>query len=131
VWACQDRDNTAKQIEAFFGINRYNIKFALFSKKENPSPNETDELVPVAMKRDLEIIFSKHQQYTKENTLIISNFKNELSDYRSNEIIIPLYHPIQGTTSFTADAHLYYLMEYLVLLYSNFEGAKGKFLFMN
>jgi hypothetical protein len=77
------------------------------------------------MKRDLEIIYKKYPNYTKENTVIISNFKNELSEYRSNEIVLPLYHPVIGLTSFNADAHLYYLMEYLIMVYSNYEGAKS------
>ncbi len=98
---------------------RYNIKFALFTKKE------TEDLTPSPVKRDLKIIFDKHPSYTIENTLIISNFKNEISEYRSNEVIIPMYHPITGNTSFEADAHLYYLMEYLIMIYGMFDTNKS------
>jgi hypothetical protein len=102
---------------------RYNIKFALFSKKEEGGGGD---LTPIPMKRDLDIIFKKYPQYTKENTIIVSTFKNEMSEYRSNEVVLPLYHPVVGFTSFNADAHLYYLMEYLIMLYSMYDGAKSR-----
>jgi hypothetical protein len=96
------------------------LKFALFTKKVTD-----DDLTPSPVKRDLNIIFEKHTQYTKENTLLISNFKNEMSEFRNNEIIIPMYDPVAGYTSFQADAHLYYLMEYLIILYGMSEINKS------
>jgi len=41
-----------------------------------------------------------------------------MSDYRSNEIILPLYHPTKSKEAFTSDAHLYYTMEYVILVNS-------------
>jgi hypothetical protein len=99
---------------------RYNIKFALFTKKINDG-----DLTPSPVKRDLNVIFQKHPQYTKDNTLIISNFKNEMSEFRNNEVILPMYHPLLGQTSFEADAHMYYLMEYLIILYGMCESNKS------
>ena len=121
VWSSQDKEESAMQIESFFGIFRYNIKFALFTKKSEGD----NDLTPIPIKRDLEIIFKKHAQYNRQNTIIISNFKNEISDYRHNEVILPIYHPLLGNTSFEADAHLYYLMEYLIIIFSMFEGNKS------
>jgi hypothetical protein len=39
-----------------------------------------------------------------------------MSDYRENDIVLPLFHPILGTTTFNMDAHMYYLMEYLMVI---------------
>lgn len=117
IWACQDKDQSAFQIETFFETLKYNLKFALFTKNPNPTPF-SNSIVPIPIKRDLNIIFQKHKEYDLKNTLIISNYKNELSQFRENDIVIPLYHPSEGTTTFNLDAHMYYLMEYLQVINS-------------
>ena len=84
----------------------------MFTKNPN-SINKSNPILPAPIKRDLNIIFQKHKEYDQKNTLIISNYKNEASEYRENDIVIPLYHPSEGTTTFNLDAHMYYLMEYI------------------
>ncbi len=113
VWASQTKENTVSQINYLFGSLKYNLKFALFTK-----PEIDENLLPFPAKRDLKIIFDKHQDNDEKNTIIFTNFKNEISDYRDNEVIIPLYHPEIGTTQFNLDAHMYYIYEYIIILQS-------------
>jgi hypothetical protein len=115
VWACQDKEQTAFQIETFFETQKYNLKFALFTK--NPNPNTlSNPILPAPIKRDLNIIFQKHKEYDQKNTLIITNYKNEASEFRENDVVLPLYHPSEGGSTFTLDAHMYYLMEYILIV---------------
>jgi hypothetical protein len=112
VWASQTKENTAFMVNQFFGSLKYNLKFVLFTKP----PEDSKTLLPFPAKRDLRIIFDKYPQYDENNTIIFSNFKNENSDYRTNEVILPLYHPEIGTTQFNLDAHMYYVYEYITVL---------------
>ena len=94
------------------------LKFALFTKPEVQNLSSENKLIPSPIKRDLKIIFNKHQEFSERNTLLVTNFKNEISDYRNNEINIPLYHPTKTSVAFNADAHLYYTTEYVIILNS-------------
>lgn len=122
VWACQTKENTAFQINQFFGSLKYNLKFAMFTKP----PENYNTLLPFPAKRDLRLIFDKYaKEYSEKNTIVFTNFKNEISDFRANEIILPLYHPELGTTKFNLDAHMYYVYEYLIILTSNIAVSKA------
>lgn len=114
VWATQSKDQAAFQINNILGSLKYSLAFVLFSK---PPEGKTD-ILPFATKRDLKIIFDKHPQYTIENTLCFTNFKNELIEYRENDVILPLYHPSLGYSAFDLDAHMYYVFEYLSVINS-------------
>lgn len=115
IWASQTKENSAFQINKLMGSLKYNLKFAMFTK---PPSDHKDNLLPFPFKRDLKIIFERHTQFDEKNTIVISNYKNEMSEYRDNEVIMPLYHPLDGETKFEMDAHMYFLMEYLVMLHS-------------
>jgi hypothetical protein len=115
IWSSHSKENTAFLINSFLGSLKYSLKFILFTKPEI----ETDSLLPVPVKRDLKIIFNKHDQYDEKNTVLFTNFKNELSDYRNNEIILPLYHPELGTTQYDQDGHMYFVHEYITILNSH------------
>jgi hypothetical protein len=117
IWSSHTKENTAFLINSFLGSLKYNLKFILFTKPEN----ETESILPVPVKRDLRIIFNKHSQYDEKNTLLFTNFRNELSDYRSNEIILPLYHPEIGATQFDQDGHMYFVHEYITILNSQIQ----------
>lgn len=118
VWASQEKEDAVLQIDNFFGNLKYNLKFALFNKRTS-IPDQDNKLVPIPIKRDLNIIYSKHPEYTETNTIIFTNFKNELVEYRENEVVVPLYHPLLGGTSFDMDANMYFMMEYLSMLWGN------------
>jgi len=131
VWANQSKENTALQINNFFGSSRYNLKFVLFTPKKYSNQNDID---PVPIERDLKIIWDKHPQYDETNTVVISNFENKIEEYRDNDIIIPQLHPTLGTTYFTMDAHLYYIYEYFLVLNSlkdNDNGSIGNLNYLN
>ncbi len=121
IWANQSKENTATQINSFFGSARYNLKFVLFTPKKTPNQNSLD---PEPIERDLKIIFDKHPEYDETNTVVISNHENKLEEFRDNDIIIPQYHP-NGSTHFTMDSHLYYVYEYFLVLNSLKAGENG------
>jgi hypothetical protein len=116
VWACQNKENTYFQINQIFGSLKYSLKFALFTKP----PETHTTLLPFPAKRDLKIIFDKYPEYSEKNTILFTNFHNEISEYRENEVVLPIYHPEIGTTKFHEDAHMYYINEYLIILNSHF-----------
>lgn len=122
VWANQSKENTSIQINNFFGIARYNLKFVLFTPRKAPNQMLLD---PEPIERELKLIWDKHPQYDESNTVIISNYENKIEDYRDNDLIIPRYHPTQGDTHFTMDAHLYYIYEYFLVLNSLKESDNG------
>jgi hypothetical protein len=82
---------------------------------QNDDPNDVK---PIPIKRDLQMIYDKYSFHNEENTVVISNFKNEIEEYQSNEIILPLYDPLKGTTDFLDDKHLIYLDKYITGLYA-------------
>jgi len=96
------------------------LKFALYSKPG------TDDLLPHTINRDLNTIFKDHSSYDMDNTIMISNYSNENSDFRPNDLILPLYHPLKGNTDFCYDGHMYFLYEYVVLLDSLKHKSKSK-----
>lgn len=122
VWANQSKENTALQINNFFGIARYNLKFVLFTPRKYPHQNSID---PEPIERDLKLIFDKHPEYDESNTVVISNYPNKLEEYRDNDIIIPKYHPSEGSTYFTMDAHMYFIYEYFLVLNSLKSNSTG------
>ena len=93
----------------------------MFTKPSN------NDIIPHNINRDLNIIFKDHKDYDADNTIMVSNFLNENSDFRQNDLIIPLYHPINGKSDFSHDGHMYFLMEYLILLDSLKYGSKSNF----
>lgn len=124
VWGCQTKENSAFQINNFFGTMKYNLSFALFTKP--PEDHDKNSLLPFPFKRDLRIIFDKHEEFDEFNTIIFTNYVNEQSEFRENEVVLPLYHPEIGSTQFDNDAHMYYTMEYLGLIYSMTVKQKSK-----
>lgn len=122
VWANQSRENTAIQINNFFGVARYNLKFVLFTPRKAPNQALLD---PEPTERDLKLIWDKHPEYDETNTVIISNFENKIEDYRDNDLVIPRYHMSEGTTDFAFDSHLYYVFEYFLMLNSLKDGDNG------
>lgn len=87
--------------------------------------SEDEKYLPGPVERDLNIISDKHTEFDKTNIVIISNYKNKRIEYRENDVVLPLYHPSIGTTSFTLDAHMYYLYEYLNIINALREQNKG------
>ena len=80
---------------------------------------------PFPIKRDLGLVFDKYSLYNMENTVMISNFQNEIEEYRTNDIIIPYYHPLKGKTDFVDDKHMSYLEKYMMGL-SAMDSYAGK-----
>lgn len=58
------------------------------------------------MSRNLANIWAKYPQYSEENTLLISNYFNEIEDFQRNDIVLPVYEPKLGSTDFMDDQHL-------------------------
>jgi hypothetical protein len=75
-------------------------------------------VVPIAMERNFSSIWHKFPQYNDENTLMISNFYNQIADYNSNDIVLPTFDPVNGTADFLDDKHLKWMADYLTVLES-------------
>ena len=85
------------------------------------------QLLPGPIDRDLNIVFNKYPEYNQGNTFVISNFPNKNNKFIDNDIIVPFFHPVEGKTMATRDAHMYYLHEYLHLMIALFNKGHGKF----
>ena len=70
------------------------------------------------MTRNLANVWNKYPQYTEENTLMVSNYYNEIEDFQRNDVIIPEYHPLMGKTDFLDDQHINNSYEYMKFLLS-------------
>lgn len=120
VWSCQDKENTERQVKAIFGKTFTQLMFVFYSPHRHIMINSPPSAIidPIPIKRDLEIVFNKYSLYNMENTVMISNFKNEIEDFQSNDIVLPVYDPLKGTTDFLDDKHMSFLEKYLHGLYA-------------
>ena len=70
------------------------------------------------MVRNLANIWAKYPQYDETNTLMISNFYNQVEDFQRNDIVIPEFDPVRGRTDFLDDLHMSYVGQYVKFLLS-------------
>lgn len=160
VWSNQSKIETEIQINHFFKSLKYSLKCVLYTDNNKVSNNINsydnsdnifnstinnvldnsnninnnnieNNLLPKSIKRNLNIIFKDYPEYNEKNTVMISNFYNLDDRYINNDIVIPLYHPVKGSTNFFRDAHMYYLVEYLSFLYSLYNTNNSKFKLIN
>lgn len=75
----------------------------------NPDFPDPNQIRPFPMVRNLANIWAKYPQYSEENTLMISNFYNEIEDFQRNDIVLPEFNPKIGKTDFLDDLHLNYV----------------------
>ncbi|CAI2379032.1 unnamed protein product [Moneuplotes crassus] len=115
IWSCQNKENTEKQLKAFFGRTYSHLLFVFYSsnREQVTQSDSIHDIEPIPMKRDLKMIYDKYSFHNEENTVMISNFPNELDDYHYNEIVLPLYDPLRGQTDFEDDKHMSYLEKYI------------------
>merc|ERR1712045_984578 len=66
--------------------------------------------------RDFAPVWQKFSQYDETNTLMISNYFNNIDEFTRNDLILPLYHPRLGKTDFLDDKHMVWLHSYLSFL---------------
>ena len=120
IWSSQSRDHTEKQIEAMFGKTFAQLLFVFYTGNREQLMNNYDEnnVDPLPIKRDLEMVYDKYSFHNEENTVVISNHANIIEDYRTNEIIVPLFDPYLGTTNFLDDQHINYMSKYFTALFA-------------
>lgn len=98
------------------------LLFVSFTNRENlgkSSAFENDmDTKPIPLARNLSSIYAKYPHYDASNSMVISNFSNELEDFQRNDLVIPEYNPLVGKTDFLDDKHLRYLSSYLKFLFS-------------
>ena len=68
--------------------------------------------------RNFTPVWQKFQQYSEENTIMVSNYFNAIDDYHRNDLVLPLYDPKMGKTDFLDDKHLAWTYNYLGFLAS-------------
>ena len=68
------------------------------------------------MERNYSNIWTKFPQYKEENTLMISNYRNMIDDFQTNDIVLPYYDPKAGHTDFLDDKHFQWLHNYVNFL---------------
>ena len=66
--------------------------------------------------RNFTPVWQKFQQYSEENTIMVSNYFNAIDDYHRNDLVLPLYDPKMGKTDFLDDKHLAWTYNYLGFL---------------
>jgi len=49
---------------------------------------------------------------------VVQNFFNVIEDFQRNDIVLPIYHPKEGTTDFLDDGHMTFVVDYLNFLTS-------------
>ena len=85
------------------------MTFADRQKLSHPDYVDPHEIRPIPMARNLANIWARYPQYSEENTLMVSNFYNEIEDFQRNDVIIPEFDPKLGRTDFHDDVHLSYV----------------------
>ena len=86
----------------------------LFNKDRGADLNDfrqraADEGYP----RNFSSVWQKFPQYNEENTVMVSNFFNQIEDFQRNDLTLPLFHPVEGKTDFLDDKHLVWTHSYL------------------
>jgi len=94
------------------------------NKVKNADFEDPHKICPLPMARNLANIWAKYPQYSEENTVLISNFFNEIEDFQRNDIVLPVFAPKVGRTDFLDDMHLDYAHSYLRFMLS-LDGAVG------
>ena len=91
------------------------------NKVKNADFEDPHKICPLPMARNLANIWAKYPQYSEENTVLISNFFNEIEDFQRNDIVLPVFAPKVGRTDFLDDMHLdyaLYLKDLLIFPYA-------------
>lgn len=70
------------------------------------------------MERNYGKIWAKYSDYNERNTVMISNFYNQIEDFQRNDLLLPQFDPIKGVTDFLDDKHLAWTYNYLDMLES-------------
>ena len=68
--------------------------------------------------RNFTPVWQKFSQYDETNTLMISNYYNNVDEFARNDLILPFYHPRLGKTDFLDDKHMVWLHSYLSFIAS-------------
>lgn len=55
------------------------------------------------MVRNLPNIWARYQDYNETNTVVVSNYLNQIEEFQRNDIIIPVFEPKLGQTDFLND----------------------------
>ena len=93
------------------------LLFVLFTDRQQFVPptdfQDAENIKPFPMVRNLANVWAKYPQYNEENTIMISNYYNEVEDFQRNDLIIPEFDPKLGKTDFLDDMHLNNTFHYL------------------
>ena len=129
IWSSAGLEDSQTMVKHLFGKYLSQLLFVMYTdRKEIPAPQEyRDEhnLSPFPMERNLANVWHKYPQYSEENTLLVSPFYNQISDFQRNDVVIPEFDPVTGKTDFHSDLHLEYLHQYLQFIVS-LESIVGK-----
>ena len=130
IWSSQNLANTEEQARAFFGRYVAYLRFIEYNRENTPHRNRgalagglsTNVLKPMPMSRNLDGLFDKYKmndQYSKQNTILFTNYPNLNENYLLNDGIIPVFDPIHtpdSTTYLHNDDTLDYLYKYIDVL---------------
>ena len=68
-----------------------------------PALKSDKQLKAVPMVRNLPNIWARYQDYNETNTVVVSNYLNQIEEFQRNDIIIPVFEPKLGQTDFLND----------------------------
>jgi hypothetical protein len=122
IWSSAPMEDSQNIVSKMLGRYLSQLLFVKVTDRENeivPSDfKDTNKIRPVPLSKNLANIWAKYPQYNETNTLMISNYYNEIEDFQRNDIVIPDFHPKTGKTDFLDDMHLSYVHQYLRFLVS-------------
>jgi hypothetical protein len=112
-WSSAGLEDSQLLVQKLLGRQMQQLLFVTFTDREKePIAQEfydPNHVKPAPLARNLANIWAKYPQYSEENTLMVSNFYNEIEDFQRNDIVIPQFDPKSGSTDFLDDLHLDYL----------------------
>jgi len=73
------------------------------NSEDTPPPKSGGDLKVAPMSRNLPNIWARYENYDESNTVVVSNYFNEIEDFQRNDIVIPVFEPKFGKTDFLND----------------------------
>ncbi|EAR95992.1 hypothetical protein TTHERM_00125580 (macronuclear) [Tetrahymena thermophila SB210] len=114
VWSSLDADFTGHFAKSFFGRYYRNLAFVIATNRVEYEGNLKQVSVePLQIKRNFHQIQDKFPGFEHNNIMMVSNYKNLVDEYTSNDIILNKFDPLIIGNSFTVDFSLQALVKYL------------------
>eukprot|EP01017_Pseudomicrothorax_dubius_P051081 TRINITY_DN9767_c0_g1_i6.p1 TRINITY_DN9767_c0_g1~~TRINITY_DN9767_c0_g1_i6.p1 ORF type:complete len:231 (+),score=43.23 TRINITY_DN9767_c0_g1_i6:133-825(+) len=114
IWSSQDKDTTASFCKIFFERYYRNLLFITATRREEYEGVKREfDINPLAIPRDLRLLYEKFPQFESHSTIVFSNFANSVETYRTNDVVLRQYDPNIIGTKFENDFSLHAVVKFL------------------